>query len=187
MFFKWTHIDVLIQKMEFSKCIAAFFTLVPLACSLARGEPLKPFLTNYCTAFPTGPKSNPDQWKHCCVEHDLYFWAGGCRGFRLAADKKLRDCVASTGAREIAYLMYLGVRIGSYSPFKIKEERWGNGWVDGRGELQALKPEDLSMIQWELQNRPSHEISPDMLSRFIETLDSQIKEFPTCSLPRKSL
>jgi hypothetical protein len=83
--------------------------------------------------------------------------------------------------------MYLGVRIGSYSPFKIKEERWGNGWVDGRREFQALKPEDLSKIQWELQIHPSQELSPEMLSRFIETLDSQIKELPTCSLPRKSL
>ncbi len=161
--------------------------LIPLLGHSASGEPLKHFTTNFCTAFPTGPKTKPDQWKHCCVEHDLYFWAGGCGNFRLSADKRLRECVASTGAREVAYLMYLGVRIGSYSPIKIKEERWGNGWLDGRGDLKPLRPEDLTAVHLELQNHPSHEVSPEMLGNFIKTLESQIKEFPTCSLQGKSI
>ncbi len=147
-----------------------------------RAGSMKPFETNYCTAFPTGTKTNPDQWKHCCAEHDLYFWAGGCKKYRVEADKRLMDCVESTGARKIAFLMHLGVRIGSYSPFKIKEERWGNGWLDGRRDFDPLKFEDLIAIETELQARPSMDITPEILARFFTNLNSQIRENPVCDL-----
>ena len=141
---------------------------------------LKPFHSNFCTGFPPGTKANPDQWKHCCIEHDFYFWAGGCSHFRVVADKRLRACVEQTGAREIAFLMYLGVRIGSYSPFKIKEERWGNGWLDGRSDDQALSRVDLESIRTELSLNPAEELDPGSALRFIATIETQIKEAPSC-------
>ena len=73
---------------------------------------LKPFLTDYCTAYSEGTREHPDLWKHCCIEHDLYFWAGGSRDERKQTDLRLKHCVEATGEVEIARLIYLAVSIG---------------------------------------------------------------------------
>lgn len=179
MFFKWAHKSVLMEEMTFSKCNRAILPAL-LIFSSALASSLKPFHSNLCTGFPPGTKTNPNQWRHCCIEHDLDFWAGGCKHHRISADKRLRSCVEQTGAREIAFLMYLGVRIGSYSPFKIKEERWGNGWLDGRPDGQALTRIDLESIRSELNSNPPEQLDPESILRFTAKLEAQIKETPAC-------
>jgi|GEM_PF-594331 len=191
MFFKRSHKDVLIEEMIFSKSFAASHRIGSRALLLflmanapaqaeGRESALKAFVSNGCTAFANGPKNDPEQWAHCCVEHDLFFWAGGCPSFRLQADQRLRDCVSATGAPRIAWLMYLGVRIGSWSPIKIKEERWGNGWLDGRPDGQALSPGDLESLQAELRSHPYSGLNPETLQSFVSTLRDQIHSGSAC-------
>ncbi|MBU6153595.1 MAG: hypothetical protein KGP28_04770 [Bdellovibrionales bacterium] len=85
-----------------------------------------------------------------------------------------------TGAPEIAFLMYLGVRIGSYSPVKIKDERWGNGWLDGRLDKQALTQADLDAIETELRANPPSDLDSNIVIRFFSVLENQIREAPLC-------
>src|SRR5687767_10446939 len=35
------------------------------------------FPTDGCSAFPDGTLSDATLWQHCCVEHDLAYYAGG--------------------------------------------------------------------------------------------------------------
>jgi hypothetical protein len=139
-------------------------------------EALRPFKTNGCTGFWNGPPSRPEQWRHCCVVHDLYFWAGGAKRYRKSADQKLRDCIQATGHEGTAWLMYWGVRIGSLSPLKIKGEQWGNGWLDGRERFSPLRPDDLDTIKKMLVDRPNPELSAEALSGFYRDLERQIQE-----------
>jgi hypothetical protein len=139
------------------------FLLLPLLAGLwtsaARAiEPPRPFVTDGCTDFVNGTSEKPELWLHCCVAHDLYFWAGGTRAARDQADLDLRDCVRATGAKTAAELMYLGVRLGSHSPSKHKGMQWGNAWPD-RPAYRRLTPEEIELIESEL---PRYDL-PDML------------------------
>lgn len=118
--------------------------LISFFCSLGLAQ-VTDFQTDACTLFPEGTPGRRDLWRHCCVEHDLYFWAGGSKGDRKEADQRLKDCVAKTGARQFARLIYLGVRSGQYSPYHIKEKKWGNAW-DGRVSYQALSEQETNEI-----------------------------------------
>ena len=136
-------------------------------------EALKPFTTDYCTGFMNGTSANPSLWKHCCVEHDLYFWAGGCNSARKDADHRIYECVKATGAPHYAWVMYLGIRLGSYSPVKIKDGKWGNGWSDGHADHLKLSNEDISTIEAKLTSNPSPDLSPIQISSFLENLRQQ--------------
>ena len=58
--------------------------------SWAMSDPdLKPFATDYCTLYVEGTHQQPNLWRHCCVEHDLYFWAGGSLDDKKATDLNL--------------------------------------------------------------------------------------------------
>lgn len=104
---------------------------------------LQPFVTDYCTAYAEGTSSNPNQWKHCCVEHDLYFWAGGSMQDRKLADINLRDCVAETGAIVQSQLIYAAVTIGGQSPIRFKTKQWGHAWP-GRVRYQSLTEKETA-------------------------------------------
>ena len=71
-------------------------------------------------------------------------------------------------------LMYLAVRIGAHSPIKIKNERWGKGWLDGRGSFAPLSQADLAQIRLELETHPPKEIPPEALSEFFSDLQDQL-------------
>jgi hypothetical protein len=104
-----------------------YLFIISLFCTTAFAEVTK-FASNGCTMFPEGTRSNPKQWEHCCVEHDLFYWAGGTSAERDLADQGLKNCVAATGAHRIALLMYTGVRAGHHSPIHLSKEGWGNAW-----------------------------------------------------------
>lgn len=82
------------------------------------------FVTDGCTGYPDGT------WRECCVQHDLALWAGGTSLERELADRELKSCVEEHGGQLQANLMWLGVRIGSYSPVKLPGKQWGNAWGD---------------------------------------------------------
>jgi hypothetical protein len=93
------------------------------ACRRTRGDELPPygFTTDGCSLWIDGP------WRQCCVDHDMAYWCGGTYAQRVAADRRMRECVADLGHPGIAGGMYYVVRLGggSWWPFGW---RWGYGW-----------------------------------------------------------
>ena len=126
-------------------------SLLSLNSVIANDVRLNSFSTDFCTNYAEGTKEEPDLWKHCCLMHDLYFWAGGTKDDRLDADRELKTCIEATGASQIARLVYLAVRAGSYSPIKYPDKKWNNGWVD-RKEFDPLSSEELEMIENEIHS-----------------------------------
>ncbi len=112
---------------------------------------LRPFSSDGCTMFYDGSPSDPNLWQHCCFEHDLFFWAGGSRRHRDQADLNLRQCVADTGHKQIAEIMYRAVRLGAKMPWKFGSKRWANAW-QGRVPYQALNAIEKLQIRWELRH-----------------------------------
>lgn len=145
------------------KTIAAILILIPtLLSAQARAEAfqgpngeLHPFTTDGCTHFPDGTAEEPALWQHCCVAHDLKYWAGGSYADRMKADFELGECVAATGHAVIGAAMVEGVRVGG-SPFLPTPWRWGYGWEKLRGyaslsedetaAVQQLTPFDLATV-----------------------------------------
>lgn len=103
-----------------------------VSCADPNNPQLNPFTTDGCSRFPDGTRGNNTQWLHCCTAHDIAYWQGGTREERREADFALRECVSATGAKTIANLMWLGVRVGG-SPYLPTSFRWGYGWPYPRG------------------------------------------------------
>jgi hypothetical protein len=127
---------------------------------------LRPFQPDGCTDFVEGTLKHPQQWAHCCYEHDLRFWAGGSEAGRDRADLALRECVRATGAKLIAELMYRAVRLGKQIPAKNPDQRWGNGWAEDRPAYQPLSVGEIAAV---VQASGQYEIPSEMKGRlFIE-------------------
>ena len=141
--------------------------------SFAWADNVRPFKTDFCTNFPEGTREEPALWKHCCLTHDMFFWAGGNKADRDLADLDLKSCIAKTGATQIAELMYLGVRAGSYSPIKYPDKMWNNGWKE-RPIFQTLTSEDITQIEAEILNGYEF-ISPNIKNYFIDQLRSRLE------------
>ncbi len=84
------------------------------------------FETDICTAWLN--RLGDKDWSHCCVEHDLYLWAGGKRDELKNSNLRLHACVKATGASLMADIMLFGIRIGGLSPFKLESKKFGNAW-----------------------------------------------------------
>lgn len=84
-------------------------------------EPTKSFRTDGCSLAPDL------NFRDCCVEHDRAYWMGGDESRRRTADLALRSCIEARGYETLAYLYYLGVRIGGLS-WLPTPWRWGFGW-----------------------------------------------------------
>jgi len=96
------------------------------ACS--KQDTISDFTSDGCSLFPDSSVILKQEWSDCCFQHDLAYWKGGTAEERLQADKALRDCVLKkTGNKELAELMYQGVRLGG-SPYFYNWYRWGYGW-----------------------------------------------------------
>jgi len=70
-------------------------------------------------------------WRHCCVEHDRAYYDGGSREQKIAADKRLKECVTATVGEDLAgrllsNAMRLAVHIGG-QPYFETPYRWGYG------------------------------------------------------------
>lgn len=148
------------------------FLLVSFS-SFASEEKISKFETDYCTNYPEGTKENPDQWKHCCLIHDMFFWAGGNKQNRYDADLDLRSCIEKTGAVKQARIMYYAVRAGSHSPIKYPKYKWNNGWSE-RPTFQTLTSEDISQINAEIQSGYDF-ITPEIKTYFINQLRSRLE------------
>lgn len=135
-------------------------------------ESLDRFETDYCTNYAEGTREKPELWKHCCLIHDMYFWAGGTKEDRDVADLDLKACIEKTGATKIAQLMYYAVRAGSHSPIKYPKRKWNNGWNDGR-KVRPLTQIDIDIINDEI-NSGYADISYEIKNTFITTLRSRL-------------
>ena len=131
------------------------------------------FTTDMCTGYGEGTREEPLLWAECCKTHDLYFWAGGTRYHRKLADKALKACVKEKGGGIHAKLIYLGVRIGGFSPIKIKGKQWGNAW--GRKVRKTLlSGEEIQSL--ELSLRQNSELGTEIIDSFIEDLKQNNSE-----------
>lgn len=151
------------------------FIIVTLLLNVAvsvQAQTLLSFETDYCTNYAEGTLTKPDQWKHCCLVHDMYFWAGGLRKDRDNADLELKACIEDTGAPMQARIIYYAVRAGSFSPIKYPKRQWNNGWNDGRKE-QKLSREDIDMIEEEIYHQ--HDYIPlEIKDHFVKSLRNRM-------------
>lgn len=146
--------------------------LIILSCSSFGEDSIAPFHTDYCTNFPEGTKVEPEKWKHCCLIHDMFFWAGGSKKARNDADLELQSCVEKAGAPKQAKIMYYAVRLGSYSPIKYSSKKWNYAWLD-RPSYQPLNATDLTTISNELYS--GYESIPSEIKvHFINKLKSYL-------------
>lgn len=125
-----------------------FILLVVILFSInAFSIELESFETDLCTFYKEGTSAEPTKWRHCCIEHDLYYWVGGTKDERKLADLRLKSCVGETGETREAEIIYLGVRSGYYSPIHYKKFQWGNGWnEDRRINYSALSSEQIDHV-----------------------------------------
>lgn len=141
--------------------------------TFARTEAISPFETDYCTNSSEGTREWPELWKHCCLEHDLFFWAGGNKQDRYDSDLRLKSCIEETGQSERARIMYWAVRAGSYSPIKYPKRKWNNGW-QRRRDYQTLSREDIATIENELYSGYDF-INTELKERFINRLLNRLE------------
>lgn len=135
---------------------------------------LSSFETDYCTNYKEGTKTQPELWKHCCLIHDMHFWAGGNKQNRYDSDVELKSCIEETGSPYVARLMYMAVRAGSYSPIKYSNKKWNHGWK-GRATFESLTNEDIDQLEMELTTGNYDYISVDIKNNFINTLRSRLE------------
>lgn len=105
------------------------------------------FKSDGCSLFPDG------DYRHCCIAHDLTYFAGGSRSERLTADNKLYKCVASQKGwwhKLVAPVMWAGVRIGGVS-FLPTPFRWGFGRT--KKSVRPKQKSDLSKVVKLQQNQ----------------------------------
>ena len=152
-----------------------FICLLMIVSSLsysAENEVLKPFLTDYCTAYAEGTREKPELWKHCCVEHDLYFWSGGSKADRDATDLRLKSCVEATGAVAQARLIYMAVSIGGKSPIRFKTKQWGHAWEKRERYIRLNETETATVLQY--VETLSGDVTPELKQSFKEQLNSRL-------------
>jgi len=150
--------------------IFAFCSLVSTLAMASNS--LRTFETDYCTAYFDGTRQSPDLWKHCCEEHDLYFWSGGSLDDRKATDLRLKSCVEKTGATVQAILIYTAVSIGGASPIRFKTKEWGNAWGN-RSRYITLTETDTALLLQHLEVN-NLTLSPTLKQSFTEQLNSRL-------------
>jgi hypothetical protein len=131
------------------KVFIILFTLLTSTTTIAASNRLASFQTDFCTGVPEGTPQNPTAWKNCCLKHDMFFWAGGDKSDRDQSDLDLKKCVEDKGYPKIAWVIYQGVRLGSYSPIKFENKKWNFGWPE-RPEHQKLTSADIDQIEREI-------------------------------------
>lgn len=147
--------------------------LVLLSAPSEASEDFKPFLTDYCTSYPEGTRAKPDLWKHCCEEHDLFFWGGGSLEDRKATDLRLKSCVEATGERVQARLIYAAVSLGGRSPIRFKTKQWGNAFEESRPRYQALSEQETTDLVHYLETH-NPELSEKLKQKFKDQLNSRL-------------
>jgi hypothetical protein len=127
-----------------------FYLVSILSCMLLTGgcataSDINQFTSDGCSLFPDGTLKDRTLWCDCCFNHDLAYWRGGSEEDRKQADQTLRVCVLErTGDKELAEMMYDGVRVGGIPVFPTWY-RWGYGWRYGRG-YKPLSEEEQNQV-----------------------------------------
>jgi len=147
--------------------VLGLLLIIISATYVSAADILRPFSSDLCTGYSEGTKTKPHLWESCCIKHDLFLWAGGTHQQRLKVDAGLRSCVKATGQSMHSYLIWLGVRAGSFSPIKIKGKQWGNAWSE-KTRGQALSLEEIEMLQESLLNHS--EMSIEAIEEFASEL-----------------
>ena len=140
--------------------VALLFTIA------SQAQAVNPFVTDGCTGYFDGTHKHPKLWYDCCVEHDFRFWVGGTKLQKHAADSRLKECVKEKGAPLNAEVMYLGVKLGHLSPFKLKDKQWGNGL----GQPQMNRPlteAERGLFVEEIQKA---DLNPELRTTFLDYL-----------------
>ena len=119
----------LVKEQRNGKVRTRTRTIALLMCGwgVLTAADLMPFTSDGCSLFPDGTLKQRELWLVCCTEHDYAYWKGGTEAERIAADERLRECVAALGEPKIAKVMLSGVRAGG-SPYLPTPFRWGYGW-----------------------------------------------------------
>ena len=123
-----------------------------------------------CTMFVEGTASEPKLWDHCCLEHDLFYWAGGSKIQRRNADRALRQCIRDVGHPRLAQLMYVAVRTGRFYPFPFVGQQWGNAWASKRN-YRCLSAQDVENIYVDLDD---YDLDLAMKDRLILSLQTAL-------------
>lgn len=153
--------------MAYNKCMTFIFLI--LTTFWTHASELRPFVSDGCTMAPDGTRRDRDKWKECCVAHDLRLWGGGTKEQRIEADNMLRSCMKEKSNPHIAFLFWLGVRLGSYSPFKLTNKKWGNAWPEQIG-YRALTQDEINQLINEVQEL---EIDPRIKDDYVLELYSR--------------
>lgn len=131
----------------------------------AHAYELRSFTTDYCTMYKEGTKENPTAWRDCCIEHDIYYWAGGTIQARDVADLRLKECVQEKGYPSYANTIYNGVKLGHLSPIK-SEYPWNNGWIGKKKNLPLTESEKQIVRDAIVTTDFSDEVIQNFLDRF---------------------
>ncbi len=122
------------------------------ACNFATTGHIKPFSSDGCSLFPDRSLIDSTDWCLCCYEHDLRYWQGGTEQERAQADSIFKQCILEkTGNRQLAEVMYRGVRLGG-SPSFPTWYCWGYGWDYRRG-YKALTPAEKKEVRLQFQKK----------------------------------
>lgn len=135
--------------MKFNKLFLKFLILIWFThlffFSCGHQPQIAPFKSDGCSLFPDKSLIDSVDWSDCCLEHDVAYWQGGTEQQRLEADSLFKDCILQkTGNKELAELMYEGVRLGGGPNFPTWY-RWGYGWNYMR-KYKPLTEEEKAMI-----------------------------------------
>jgi len=69
----------------------------------------------YIVKRPNGCSFVPDfGYRSCCDSHDRDYIKGGTEAERVASDLRLRECIEKCGNRSLAYVYWMGVRMGGW-------------------------------------------------------------------------
>ena len=89
---------------------------------------LNAFTTDGCSAYPDGYLHTDEyEWLHCCMAHDIAYWAGGNYEKKVEADAELNRCVSEASFGAHGKMMEMGVATGG-TPHLATSWRWGYGW-----------------------------------------------------------
>jgi hypothetical protein len=137
---------------------------------------LRPFSSDGCSVSPDGiPATSASRlWAHCCVRHDVKYWAGGSEQDKIDADNELERCVGQASDPSIGKIFKLFVaKFGG--PMSSQTYRWGYGWnyrrpfqrlsANEERQVEALYNSSLSAIQ-ETMATTTHQ-----LKRMCDTYD----------------
>jgi len=127
-----------------SLLIATFLMSAHANSKADRPWKLTEFTTDGCTLIANGTGEDPHKWEHCCLAHDLAYWAGGTWSERRDADLAFKHCLEDAGEKTLGFFGYLGLRVSGTAllptPF-----RWGYGWGGVRG-YWSLTPEERAEV-----------------------------------------